>query len=124
MAQLLRSEVDARFTWDFTHIFASDEAWEEAYAKAEQAIKEIDTVPGTLGASAAAMAAGLGKIYDACRQMELVYLYAMLRKNVDNGDPKYQTMQGRAVNLSVAFWSPKFLPWTTAVWQNFCRIPH
>ena len=103
MSQLHRSEADPRFTWDFTHIFASDEAWEEAYAKAEQAIKEIDAVPGTLGASAKAMAEGLGTIFDACRQMELVYLYAMLRKNVDNGDPKYQTMQGRAVNLSVAF---------------------
>ena len=103
MAQLHRSEADARFTWDFTHIFASDEAWEKAYADAKEAINAIDAIPGTLGASAEAMKAGLDQIFDAYRQMELVYLYAMLRKNVDNGEPKYQTMQGKAVNLSVAF---------------------
>ena len=39
MAQTLRSEVDSRFTWNFTDIFASDEAWEAAYAEAEEAIK-------------------------------------------------------------------------------------
>lgn len=103
MAQTLRSEVDSRFTWNFTDIFPSDEAWETAYTDAEKAIEALENIPGTLGISADSMKAGLDKIFDACRQMERVFLYAMLRKNVDNGDPKYQTMQGRAVNLNVAF---------------------
>ncbi|MBQ8440794.1 MAG: oligoendopeptidase F [Clostridia bacterium] len=103
MAQTLRSEVDSRFTWNFTDIFASDEAWEAAYAEAEEAIKAIDRIPGTLASSVDSMGEGLAGIFDACRKMERVYLYAMLRKNVDNGDPKYQAMQGRAINLSVSF---------------------
>ena len=103
MAQTLRSEVDSRFTWNFTDIFASDEAWEAAYAEAEESIKAINRFPGTLASSVDSMGEGLAKIFDACRRMERVYLYAMLRKNVDNGDPKYQAMQGRAINLSVSF---------------------
>ena len=95
--------MNMEFTWDFTDIFASDEAWETAYGEAQEAIKKIATVQGRLGESAEAMQAGLETIYDAAKQMELVYVYAMLRKNVDNGDPKYQAMQGRAVNLNVAF---------------------
>ena len=124
MAQKLRSEMDTAFTWDFTDIFASDEAWETAYGEAKQAIERIAAVPGTLGESAEAMQRGLETIYDAAKQMELVYVYAMLRKNVDNGDSKYQAMQGRAMNLNVefsaacAFLEPEILPLITKSWQG------
>ena len=38
MALKTRSEVDARYTWNFSDIFADDAAWEAAYAEAEAAI--------------------------------------------------------------------------------------
>ena len=103
MAMKQRNEINEQFTWDFTDIFASDEAWEQAYAEAQEKINAISSVKGTLGDSAESMKAGLDKIFAAARAMELIYLYAMLRKNVDNGDPKYQAMQGRAMNLAVKF---------------------
>ena len=115
MATKKRCEVEARFTWDFSDIFQNDEAWEQAYVEAEAAIEKIPAVRGTLGDSAAALKQGLDVLYGAAEKMELVYLYAMLRKNVDNGDPKYQAMQGRAINLSVkfstasAFFNPEIL---------------
>ena len=103
MALKLRSEAEERFTWNFADIFASDEAWEAAYAEAEAAIALIPSVQGTLGASAEAMKAGLDKIFAAAEKTELVYVYSMLRLNADNGDPKYQNMNGRAGNLYVKF---------------------
>jgi oligoendopeptidase F len=103
MATKERREVEERFTWNFTDIFASDAAWEVAYTEAEQKIAELPAIEGTLGESAQSMKAGLDKIYEAAQKMELVYLYSMYRKNVDNGDPTYQAMQGRAINLSVSF---------------------
>ena len=103
MAQKLRSEVQEQYTWNFTDIYASDEAWEAAYTEAEALIEKIPTVQGTLGESAEKMAQGLETIYAAAQKMELIYIYSMLRKNVDNGDPKYQAMQGRAIGLSVKF---------------------
>ena len=103
MATKERREVEERFTWNFTDIFASDAAWEVAYTEAEQKIAELPAIEGTLGESAQSMKAGLDKIYEAAQKMELVYLYSMFRKNVDNGDPTYQAMQGRAINLSVSF---------------------
>ena len=98
-----RCEAEERFTWDFSDIFANDEAWEAAYAEAEALIAKIPAVQGTLGNSAQDMKHGLDTLYAAAERMELVYIYSMLRLNVDNGDPKYQAMQGRAVNLSVKF---------------------
>jgi len=103
MAIKQRNEIAEQFTWNFSDLFASDEAWETAYAAAEQKIAALDAVKGTLGTSPEALRQGLDAIYAAAREMELVFLYAMLRKNVDNGDPKYQAMQGKAVNLSVKF---------------------
>ena len=115
MAIKQRAEIEEQFTWDFSDIFADDAAWEEAYREADALIDGIATVPGTLKDSAEAMKAGLDKIFAASEKMERIYLYAMLRKNVDNGDPKYQTMQGRAMNLAVkqstacAFLEPEIL---------------
>ena len=39
MALKTRGEVDARYTWNFSDIFESDEAWEAAYHDAEAAIE-------------------------------------------------------------------------------------
>ena len=115
MAQVLRKDVPEKYTWDFSHIFASDEAWEDAYREGEALIEKIPAVQGTLGNSVAAMKAGLDTVYAALEKVELVYIYSMLRKNVDNGDPKYQAMQGKAIGLSVklstacAFMEPEIL---------------
>lgn len=103
MSTKQRCEAEERFTWNFSDIYADDAAWEAAYAEAEAMIGELSSVEGTLGNSAQSMKAGLDKIFAAAQRMERVYIYSMLRKNVDNGDPKYQAMQGRAINLSVSF---------------------
>ncbi len=115
MALQARSEAQERYTWNFTDIFPSDEAWEEAYAKAEARLDEIPPLAGTLGVSAESMKRALDTVTELQREVELIYLYAMLRKNVDNGDPTYQALSGRATNLFVklstnaAFLSPEIL---------------
>lgn len=115
MALQNRSEAQERYTWNFSDIFESDEAWERAYAHAEQRLEEIPPLAGTLGDSVDSMKKALDTVTDVQREVELIYLYAMLRKNVDNGDPTYQTLSGRATNLFVklstyaAFLSPEIL---------------
>ena len=115
MALQNRSEAQERYTWNFTDIFASDDAWEQAYAEAEQGLEAIPALAGTLGASVESMKHALDTVTELERKVELVYLYAMLRKNVDNGDSIYQALSGRAMNLVVrlstlsAFISPEIL---------------
>ena len=129
MAVKMRNEIDAKYTWDFTHIFPSDEAWEAAYTECEGLIEKIAAVPGTLGNSAESMKQGLSTVFAALERTELVYVYSMLRKNVDNGDPKYQAMQGRAIGLSVklstacAFLEPEILAMDSARLEEFFRDP-
>lgn len=99
----LRKDMNPEFMWDFTHIFESREAWEAAYEQASAEVEKIYSVQGTLCNSAADLEKGLDLIFSAAQKVERVYLYASLHKNGDNGDPEYQQMEGRAVNLYVAF---------------------
>lgn len=103
MAQTKRSEIAEQFKWDFSDMYADDSAWESAYTAAEEAVEELRTVEGTLGSSVDTMRRGLDRIFAVAEQVQRVFLYAMLRKNVDNGDPVYQAMHARAVNLEVKF---------------------
>ena len=115
MALQTRKEAQERYTWNFTDIFESDDAWERAYAEAEKELEQIAPLAGTLGNSTESLKHALDIIKGAEQKVELIYIYAMLRKNVDNGDSVYQTMSGRAMNLIVklstacAFAEPEIL---------------
>ena len=54
-----RKEMDPAYQWDFSHIFPTREAWEEAYAEAGEAVAAIAAVPGTLSASPETLKKGL-----------------------------------------------------------------
>lgn len=115
MALQTRAEAKKEFTWNFSDIFADDAAWEAAYKKAAEEVEKIPALAGTLGKSVAGMKAALDLITEVSRQVEVLYIYSMLRMNVDNGDPTYQAMNGRATNLLVrlstvaAFVGPEIL---------------
>lgn len=115
MALQTRAEAKKEFTWNFSDIFADDAAWEAAYKKAAEEVEKIPALAGTLGKSVAGMKAALDLITEVSRQVEVLYIYSMLRMNVDNGDQTYQAMNGRATNLLVrlstvaAFVGPEIL---------------
>ncbi len=125
----IRSEMDPKFMWDFSHMFESKAAWEAAYAECEADIAKLSSLAGTLCASAESLKAGLDTVYAVAKKMELVYLYAMLHQSSDNGDPEHQAMQGRAVNLivamntSIAFLEPEILECDEQVIRSYLEQP-
>lgn len=98
-----RNEMNPNFMWDLTHIYKDKAAWEKAYTEAADAVAKLNAVKGTLGNSAESFKAGLDILAEASQKVELVYLYANLKKSGDNGDPENQDMEARAVSLYVAF---------------------
>ena len=46
--ELTRETVDPRYTWDLTRIYASDEAWEEAFADVKAQAEAFGKRAGTL----------------------------------------------------------------------------
>ncbi len=115
MALKPRNEMNPEFMWDFSHIFPTYEAWEEAYAHVESRVDEITKYQGTLANGPEAMKAALDCYFSIDEEAELVYLYAMLHKEADNGNTKYQEMVGKVINLIVAlssksaFFSPELV---------------
>ena len=115
MALQTRAEAKQEYTWNFTDMFADDAAWETAYTEAEKEAEQLSALKGTLGESVESLKRALDLITAVTQKAELLFLYSMLRKNVDNGDPTYQAMNGRAMNLLVkissdtAFFSPEIL---------------
>lgn len=102
MALRSRKEMNPEFTWDFSHIFKTYEDWESAYNAVYARVDEAAAFAGRLGEGADVMKEALDTLFDLSYKAELVYLYAMLHKSADNGDPKYQEMNGRVMNLMVA----------------------
>ena len=98
-----RKDMNPEFMWDFTHIFPTKEAWEAAYKEAEAMTAGLAAYEGTLGESAAALKKALDAMNAAGEKLERVYLYAMLHKSGDNGDPEYQAMEARCVTLLVSY---------------------
>lgn len=123
-----RNELDPKFMWDFSHMFETKEAWEKAYAECEAEIAKLSALSGTL-TSAENLKAGLDAVYGVSKKMELVYLYAMLHQSSDNGNPEYQAMQGRAVNLivsmntAIAFLEPEILECDEATIRSYLEQP-
>ena len=115
MALQTRAEAKKEYTWDFTDLFEDDGAWEAAYRAAEAEAEKLPALKGTLGESAESLKRAMDLIMEVSQKAERLYLYSMLRKNVDNGDPIYQAMNGRAMNLLVrlssdtAFVNPEIL---------------
>ncbi|MBR0144018.1 MAG: oligoendopeptidase F [Clostridia bacterium] len=96
-----RKDMDPAFQWDLSPIFPDKAAWETAYAEAEALVGKAAALKGTLGESAESLKRGLDLIAEVSEKTERVYLYAMLLKSGDNGDPEYQAMQSRGISLFV-----------------------
>ena len=102
MALKKRNEMDPKFQWKLSDIFADQNAWEAEYEKAQAEIPNIEALAGTLKTSKESLKAGLDRIYAVIEPVSLIYIYAMLCKSGDNGDPEAQKLDGRATNLYVA----------------------
>lgn len=97
----IRKDADPRFLWDLSSIFPDKEAWKAAYQAVEKDIPSLAAVKGTLGESAQKLREGFDVFYTLEERLERVYVYTMLYKSGDNGDPEAQAMEDRATNLCV-----------------------
>ena len=103
MALQNRNEMDQAYQWKLTDIFPSSAAWEEAFDRTAKQVRELSDLPGTLKQSKESLKEGLDRIYGVAESVFLVYIYAMLNKQSDNGDPEAQALEGKAMNLYVEF---------------------
>ena len=107
-----RCEIDAQWKWDLTHIFPSDQAWEEARAAALETIKAISARQGHVAEDPKGTIRAFFALYERFAE---IYEYAFLRQETDNSDTVAQGLKSKAMSLAVqlesqsAFLQPELL---------------
>lgn len=110
-----REEMNSDYLWNLSDIYKTRTDFEEASEKAKLAIGNIEKIRGTLSLSVQSLKTAYDTVYDAAQKTELVYIYAFLQKSGNNGDPVYQDMYSKAMNLYVSlqtatsFFDPELL---------------
>ena len=98
--ELTRATVEPRYTWDVTRIFASDEAWEQAYAALREDGRAFAALAGTLANGRDAVLTAIAKSAKLEAAMSRIYCYAMMKQNEDTTVGKYQGMLAQAASLA------------------------
>ena len=107
-----RSEIEDRYKWDLTHIYASDEAWEKDYNEVTAAADVLDELNGHVAEDPKK---AVITVFELFERMAPIYEYAFLRKETDNADSTAQALKDRALRLYVtlsaraAFLEPELL---------------
>ena len=107
-----RSEIEDRYKWDLTHIYASDEAWEKDYNEVTAAADVLDELNGHVAENPKK---AVITVFELFERMAPIYEYAFLRKETDNADSTAQALKDRALRLYVtlsaraAFLEPELL---------------
>ncbi|MDI3297976.1 MAG: oligoendopeptidase F [Bacillota bacterium] len=95
-----RSEVDPRYRWRVEDLFPDEEAWEEAFRRAEARLPELAGLRGRAGRSAADLAEVLRLADELSLALERLVTYANLRLDEDQRDARHQEMFDRALALA------------------------
>ncbi|EMA52190.1 MULTISPECIES: oligoendopeptidase F [Halococcus] len=95
-----RGEIDTEYTWDLGDLFASDEAWEDAFDAVEARLDDLAAYEGRTTESAATLLATLETREELMREVASVAAYAKLRSDEDTTDQHYQALASRSGTLA------------------------
>ena len=95
-----RHDIDERYTWRLSDIYADDAAWEDAFAETEQLLAQAGRYRGRLTDSAETLYDCLDLRSRVQRSVARLHQYAYLQKDLDNRVSAYQAMTERAGMLA------------------------
>ena len=122
---LTRSDVDDALKWKLEDIYETDAKWEEDYKRLKNMMKEIPEVKKTLTLNVKSLYKALVKIEKAQHIAAYLFVYARMRRDEDNSNPKYQAMTSKAMDINVrlsselSFVNPTLLALKDGVLQSF-----
>ena len=98
-----RSEIDDKYKWDLSHIYASDEAWQADFAQLEGMLPEIEGMKekysGKIGKSGKTLLAFVKRIEELEALEEKLYSFAALNGDQDTRESKYQGYKGQMMSI-------------------------
>ena len=110
-----RNDVPLNYQWRLQDIFEDENGWNLAFSEAEALCEELSSLEYTISTSADALYYALKTESKASLMIEQLYSYAFMHRDEDNGNPHYQGMTDRAMQLIIklqsgtAWLSPEIL---------------
>ncbi|MDZ4806443.1 MAG: oligoendopeptidase F [Candidatus Eisenbacteria bacterium] len=98
-----RSEVDAKYKWDITDLYATEADWEAARERLAGKVTAINTYKGRLGESPAVLLEALNSWMGQIQELSRLSSYASMTFDVDTRVSKSQEMQQGASKIGTDF---------------------
>ena len=95
-----RNQIDDKFKWKLEDIYADNDLWEADYKELSEKADAFVKYAGRLQASGEILLEALEASSDINRKLEKMYVYAHMRRDEDNSNPKYQDMLLRVEYLA------------------------
>lgn len=89
--------------WNLATLYADDAAWQAARQKLLAQLPQVKALQGTLGASPAALLAGMTRIYDLQREINRLDTYASLKSDADTRVTANQALRQQATAAGTQF---------------------
>ncbi len=101
--QKKRSEIEDKYKWDLTYIYASDNDWYNDYDAVSEIVPSIKNYQGKIVSSADNLLGYIELSNDIERKLYKLYYYAHLKHDQDTTETNYQTMKGKIDNLLASY---------------------
>jgi oligoendopeptidase F len=95
-----RAEVPIEETWALESVFATDDAWEEAFTGSDERLRAVEAFRGRIGEGAATLLAALRAADDLTEAVSKVLAYALMRRSEDATNASAGEMADRAIGLA------------------------
>lgn len=110
-----RSEIDLKYKWDLSTMYANDELWEDDYEKVSKLADEFTKYQGNVTVSSDMLLSALRDIDSIDLLLGKMICYAKMKQDEDNTNSKYQELFGRGMTLAtdisskMSFFTPELL---------------
>ena len=94
-----RKDIDPKYTWNLTDIYASEDLWEAEFKWLEENVSNYEKFEGKLGSSAKDMLACLKFDEEVGIKLGKLHLYASLSKDLDLANEHFQGLYDRTMGL-------------------------
>jgi oligoendopeptidase F len=95
-----RDEIEEKYKWKLEDIYQSDEAWEADFKEVRVYNSEIEKYKGTLAQSSQRLLECLRFCDKMLSLNDKLFIYARMRRDEDNANPKYQALTDRAMAMN------------------------
>jgi len=122
---LKREDIPEKYKWHLNEIYSDDQMWEKDFQKTKELIPKVAGFAGQLGQSPQNLLQCLRLQDELGKLSDRVFVYAQMKKDENNANPKYQGIKDRAQGLmvnvaeAVAFIQPEILSISSQVLESF-----